>query len=78
MDSNIGSEAAWELFEAAPCGYLFTKPDGAIVKVNQTFLDWTGYDRNELSAKRFQELFSKPAAIFYETHFAPLCACKAT
>ena len=72
-DSNIGLETAWELFEAAPCGYLFTQPDGTIVKVNQTFLDWTGYERNDLAPpKRFQELFTRPAAIFYETHFAPL------
>jgi PAS domain S-box-containing protein len=73
VDSNIGLEAVWELFEAAPCGYLFTKPDGTIVKVNQTFLEWTGYKRDELAPpKRFQELFTKPCAIFYETHFAPL------
>lgn len=72
-DSNVGLETAWELFEAAPCGYLFTRPDGTIIKVNQTFLDWTGYEREELvPPQRFQDLFTRPAAIFYETHFAPL------
>jgi PAS domain S-box-containing protein len=66
-------DTAWELFEAAPCGYLFTEPDGTILKVNQTFLNWTGFHEADLAAtKRFQELFSKPSAIFYETHFAPL------
>lgn len=66
------SKTALELFEAAPCGYLFTEPDGTIVKVNETFLRWTGYSNEELVGKRFQELLSVPAAIFYETHFAPL------
>ena len=31
-----------ELYENAPCGYLSTTPDGYIIKVNQTFLRWTG------------------------------------
>jgi PAS domain S-box-containing protein len=73
VDSSIGLETVWELFEAAPCGYLFSKPDGTILRANQTFLDWTGYERVELAPpRRLQELFTKPAAIFYETHFAPL------
>lgn len=72
VDNSIGLETAWELFEAAPCGYLFTRPDGSIVRANETFLSWTGYDREDIGEKRFQELFTKPSAIFYETHFAPL------
>jgi serine/threonine-protein kinase RsbW len=33
-----------DLYEHAPCGYLTTLPDGTIVRVNETFLAWTGYD----------------------------------
>jgi PAS domain S-box-containing protein len=62
-----------ELFEAAPCGYLFTLPDGTISRVNQTFLQWTGYASVDLvGRKRFQDLLTLPASIFHETHFSPL------
>ena len=36
-----------KLYEQAPCGYLSTTPEGVIVKVNQTFLTWTGFTRAE-------------------------------
>jgi len=66
-------ESAEELYENAPCGYLSTLPSGVIVKVNQTFLTWTGYTREELLAgKRFQELLTIGGKIFHDTHYAPL------
>jgi PAS domain S-box-containing protein len=66
-------ETAEELYEDAPCGYLSTRPDGTIVRVNRTFLAWTGYDREGLLAgKRFQDLLIPAGKIFYETHYAPL------
>jgi PAS domain S-box-containing protein len=66
-------ESTEELYENAPCGYLSTTPDGSIVKVNQTFAGWIGYERWELtSGMRFAELLTIGGRIFYETHFAPL------
>ena len=65
--------ATLQLFDAAPCAYLFTLPDGTITTANETFLQWTGYAASELlHRKRFQDLLTRPSAIFYETHFAPL------
>lgn len=62
-----------ELYENAPCGYLSTLPDGTIVKVNRTFLTWTGYTRDDIvGRRRFQELLRVGDRIFYETHLAPL------
>ena len=62
-----------ELYENAPCGYLSTLPDGTIVKVNATFLRWTGFTRQDLvGSRRFQALLGPGDRIFYETHFAPL------
>jgi sigma-B regulation protein RsbU (phosphoserine phosphatase) len=62
-----------ELYENAPCAYLSTRPDGVIVKVNRTFLAWTGYERDDLDGRRrFQDLLAPGDRIFYETHFAPL------
>jgi sigma-B regulation protein RsbU (phosphoserine phosphatase) len=62
-----------ELYERAPCGYLSMRPDGTIVKVNQTFLTWTGYRREDLLAgRRFADLLSAGGRIYHETHFGPL------
>lgn len=63
------------LYDEAPAGYLSTLPDGTIVKVNGTFLRWTGHARADLVHKRrLQELFSTPGRIYYETHLGPLLA----
>ena len=56
-----------------PCGYLSATPDGRIVRVNETFLRWTGYTRDELvGVKRFQDLLTAGGQIYHETHYAPL------
>nr|BFE75911.1 hypothetical protein GCM10020092_092120 [Actinoplanes digitatis] len=71
-------EVPWEedpgdLYDHAPCGYLTSLPDGTIVKVNETFLAWTGYDRHSLiGRRRFRDLLSPGDKIYYETHYAPL------
>ena len=67
------------LYERAPCGYLSTRPDGTIVKVNQTFLTWTGYARDDLVGKRkFPELLSAGGRIYHETHYAPMLQMQGT
>lgn len=68
----LPEETAEELYEGAPCGYLSTLPDGTIVRVNRTFLDWTGYARDELIGRCFRDLLTTPGRIYHETHFAPL------
>ena len=70
---TIPEESAQELYEDAPCGYLTASPDGTIVRANRTFLAWTGYTPDSLlSRRRFQDLLTVPAKIFYETHYGPL------
>ena len=62
-----------DLYEHAPCGYLTTLPDGTIVKVNETFLAWTGYARGDLVGRAASATCSARAAqIYHETHYAPL------
>lgn len=69
---NYG-DSAEEILEHAPCGFLSTDPDGLILRVNRTFLDWTGYEEREvLGGRRFQDLLTVPGRIFYETHYSPL------
>ena len=46
--------------------------DGLIVTVNQTLLDWTGYERDELVGRRtFVDLLTAGGRIYHETHYAP-------
>jgi sigma-B regulation protein RsbU (phosphoserine phosphatase) len=62
-----------DLFDRAPCGYLTTTPDGVILRVNSTFLDWTGLRRDDLVGSRtFASLLSAGGRIYHETHYAPM------
>ena len=72
VDQSLLEESGQELFDSAPCGYLATLPDGTIIKANQTFLNWTGYSRESLMGRMFQQLLPVPARIYYDTHIAPL------
>jgi PAS domain S-box-containing protein len=66
-------ESVEDLYDNAPCGYLSALPGGLIVKINQTFLTWTGYRREDLvGRRRFQDLLTAGGRIFHETHYAPL------
>lgn len=73
VDDVLLEERVEDLYEDAPCGYLSTLPDGTIVKVNRTLLDWIGRTRDALlSGTRFQALLTIGSKIYYETHYAPL------
>lgn len=62
-----------DLYENAPCGYLSILPDGTIVKINRTLLDWVHYDRDDLVNKmKFQDIVTVPGRIFFDTHHFPL------
>ncbi|HZQ51961.1 MAG TPA: ATP-binding protein [Bryobacteraceae bacterium] len=66
-------ESAEELYDQAPCGYVSTDPDGLILKINETLLNWTGYRREELvGTVYFSALLTTAGKIFYETHFTLL------
>ena len=40
---GASEQSAEDLYENAPCGYLSATPGGEIVRVNATFVRWTGY-----------------------------------
>jgi phosphoserine phosphatase RsbU/P len=61
-----------DLYERAPCGYVSTRPDGTILRVNRTFLSWTGFDENDLIGHNFTDLLTAGGRIFYETNYAPV------
>ncbi|OON66444.1 hypothetical protein B0919_21655 [Hymenobacter sp. CRA2] len=73
LDLRLTQENLEDLYEYAPCGYCSCLPDGTLVKLNQTLLDWLGYSREELVAHRcLQQLFTMGGRLHYETHCAPL------
>jgi serine/threonine-protein kinase RsbW len=78
-DEDPLEESAEDLYENAPFGYLSTLPDGTIVKVNTTFLAWTGHRAEDIvGRRRFQDLLSTGGRIYHETHFAPLLRMQGT
>jgi PAS domain S-box-containing protein len=71
--SDGASETTEELLDDAPCGYVSTRLDGTIIRVNRTLEAWTGIGREKLLAgMRFQDLLPPGNRIYYETHCAPL------
>jgi PAS domain S-box-containing protein len=79
VQERLLEESIEDLYEEAPCGYLSALPGGTIVKVNQTFLTWTGYGRDDLvGRRRFQDLLAPGGRIFHETHYAPLLRMQGT
>ena len=77
--SALLDDDAEALYERAPCGYLSTAPDGTIVKVNDTFLTWTGCDRADLiGRRRFVDLLTAGGRIYHETHYAPMLQMQGT
>ena len=73
IDDALVRESAEDLYEQAPCGYLYTMPDGLIVKANRTLLVWLGYDRDEVVGRmHFVDLLRTGGKLFHDTHFAPL------
>ncbi|MFF8974277.1 PP2C family protein-serine/threonine phosphatase [Streptomyces sp. NPDC014995] len=71
--SALLEDSAEDLYENAPCGYLSTRMDGQIAKVNTTLLHWLGYQRDDLvGRKRFADLLTVGGKLYHETHFAPL------
>ena len=73
VEDALLDESAEDLYEYAPCGYLSTLPDGTVVRVNHTFIEWTGLSRDRLLAgTKLQTLLAIGSRIYYETHYAPL------
>ena len=71
--SALLEDSAEDLYENAPCGYLSTRLDGQIARVNATLLRWLGYAREDLVGRRyFADLLTVGGRIYHETHFAPL------
>jgi len=71
--ASLLEDNAEDLYENAPCGYLFTLMDGQIVKANRTLLGWLNRSHEEVVGHmRFADLLTVGGKLYHETHFAPL------
>jgi diguanylate cyclase (GGDEF)-like protein/PAS domain S-box-containing protein len=61
-----------ELYHDAPVGYITTKVDDRITRVNRRFLEWTGYDEADVVGRRFVDLLDPGTRVFYETRHVPV------
>jgi serine/threonine-protein kinase RsbW len=67
-------ERGEDLYEDAPCGYMSSLVDGTVVRVNRTFLHWTGLNRDALVGSDIAALFSPASRLYYEVHAVPVLA----
>ncbi|WP_210480967.1 diguanylate cyclase [Naasia sp. SYSU D00948] len=63
-----------DLYEHAPCGLLVTSPDGTVLHVNRTLLDWTGHPEEEVRGRPFDALLTTGSRLFAETRYRPVLA----
>jgi len=63
-----------ELYNNAPCGYCSISPNGIILKINHTLLNWLGYREDELIGQKFSVLLSKGGQMHFEMFFLPLAS----
>lgn len=69
-DGEHGVQDLFEdLYENAPCGHLSTTVDGIIVRVNETLLGWTGYQREELVGQPFVSFLRPGSQLVFETRY---------
>ncbi|GIJ46073.1 hypothetical protein Val02_29590 [Virgisporangium aliadipatigenens] len=68
----LWSERPEALYRDAPCGFLTTLPDYSIIHANDTFLDWMGYSRKELTDRYLTDLLNIGGRVYFDTHLTPL------
>lgn len=70
---ELGTGGAHEdLYQHAPCGLLSAELAGGIIEVNATFVQWTGYSREEVAGLPFAELLTPGSRMFFETRCLPM------
>jgi PAS domain S-box-containing protein len=59
-----------DLYQKAPCGMICTSPMGEVLEVNDRFLEFTGYTREEVIGKKhFVDFLNKAGRMYYDTTF---------
>jgi PAS domain S-box-containing protein/diguanylate cyclase (GGDEF)-like protein len=59
-----------DLYNRAPCGYHSVDQDGTFVRINDTELEWLGYERDELVGKmRVSDLLTQGSLPLFQSEF---------
>jgi PAS domain S-box-containing protein len=59
-----------ELYNNAPCGYHSLGADGLFIRINDTELNWIGYERDEIvGRKKWRDLLTPDSQINYDKYF---------
>jgi PAS domain S-box-containing protein len=59
-----------DLYNNAPCGYHSLDTEGTIIQINNTELNWLGYNREELlNLKKFSELLTPESLRVFQENF---------
>lgn len=64
------AEDVEDLYDNAPCGYHSLDKDGIFVRINNTELNWLGYDRSELIGQwNFQDILTPSSSRKFHQYF---------
>ncbi|MHB1285654.1 MAG: sensor histidine kinase [Leptospirales bacterium] len=67
------SQELQDLYDNAPSGYHSVDPDGLIVRINQTELNWLGYSKEEIEGKKHVwDLMTPDSGLCYQEAFQDL------
>lgn len=61
-----------DFFENSLNGYLFSTPEGTIIRANPRVAGWLGKIPEQITGKRFSDLLTVGGRILYETHLSPM------
>ena len=61
-----------EVLDTAPCGFVSFTDGGEVRLINRTLCDLLGRDRDAVTGRSVELLFTTATRIFYQTHFFPL------
>ncbi len=59
-----------DLYNNAPCGYHSLDAEGRIIKINDTELQWLGYEREEILGKYLGDLLPLESLLIFQTNFS--------
>ena len=63
---------ALDLYHNAPCGYHALSPDGLVLQMNDTELNWLGYQRQEVEGRlRLTALMTPESAELFDQFYPP-------
>lgn len=58
-----------DLYDNAPCGYHSLDREGRFIRINNTELQWLGYDRDQIIGKKFTDLLLPESVPIFQANF---------